>query len=103
MRGTVERIELYGAFIDIDGFSALLHISEISEARLVPGPEQVFTVGDQVTAMVRGAEPERGRVSLSTKMLERNAGDMVRDPRLVYENAEAAASEFRRILSEGSI
>ena len=93
MWGTVERIAPYGAFIDIDGLTALLHISQISMERL-DSPDQVFTVGDRVRAMVLRVDPERGRMSLNTKRLEQTAGDMVRDPSLVYENAEAAAAEF---------
>ncbi len=37
----------------------------------------------------------RGRVTLSTKKLERTPGDMPRDPQLVYEGAEEMAEAYR--------
>jgi len=98
--GTVERIAPYGAFVDVDGLTALLHISQISVERL-DSPDQVFTVGDRVRAMVLRVDPERGRLSLNTKRLEQTAGDMLRDPSLVYENAEAAAAKFMQENSGG--
>lgn len=38
---------------------------------------------------------DKGRVTLSTKKLEKEPGDMLRDPQLVFENAEAMADQFR--------
>lgn len=38
---------------------------------------------------------ERGRVTLSTKKLEKNYGDMLRDPQKVYETAEEMAQGFK--------
>lgn len=37
----------------------------------------------------------KGRMSLSTKQLEDSKGDMLIDPQLVYETAEAMAAEFK--------
>lgn len=38
---------------------------------------------------------ERGRFTLTTKKLEQKAGDMLRDPQLVYQVAEEMAAGFR--------
>ena len=94
--GTVEHIVAYGAFIDIgDGVTALLYIDQISNERVTSQAlQQLFAVGDRVRAMVRKVDPQKRRVDLSTKELERHAGDMLRDPSSVYENAEAAAALF---------
>lgn len=40
-------------------------------------------------------DKDRGRVTLSTKKLEKEPGDMLRDPQLVFEGAEAMAQAFR--------
>ena len=39
--------------------------------------------------------PERGRISLSTKQLEPEPGDMVKNPDLVYDKAEEMAAKYR--------
>src|SRR5678815_2547108 len=45
--GTVHTIADYGAFIDIGGVDALLHVSDISWSR-ISKPSDVLTAGDQV-------------------------------------------------------
>ena len=40
-------------------------------------------------------DPERGRLALSTKKLEAQPGDMLRDPQKVFETAEHMAELFR--------
>lgn len=48
--------------------------------------------------MIIDLDAERGRISLSTKQLEPNPGDMLRDPKLVYEKAEEMAAKYREQL-----
>jgi small subunit ribosomal protein S1 len=93
----VRGIKPYGAFIDIGGVSGLLHISEISHDH-VDTPHSVFNVNDEVKVMIIDLDAERGRISLSTKQLEPNPGDMIRDPKLVYEKAEEMAAKYREQL-----
>ncbi len=92
--GSVRGIKPYGAFIDIGGVSGLLHISEISHDH-IDTPHSVFNVNDEVKVMIIDLDAERGRISLSTKQLEPNPGDMTRDPNLVYEKAEEMAAKYR--------
>jgi predicted RNA-binding protein with RPS1 domain len=70
VRGTVARIERYGAFVDIQGMRArvrgLVHISELSAAR-VNRVEDVVAVGQEVNARVLSVDPQRFRVALSLK------------------------------------
>jgi len=85
----------YGVFVDVGNKQVgLLHISQISKERLT-GPDQVFKQGDEVVAMVLSIKTERGRLTLSTKRLEQEAGDMLRDPRAVYAGAEGMAEKWR--------
>ncbi|MDG2989803.1 30S ribosomal protein S1 [Candidatus Synechococcus calcipolaris G9] len=95
--GTVRGIKPYGAFIDIGGVSGLLHISEISHDH-IDTPHSVFNVNDQLKVMIIDLDAERGRISLSTKQLEPEAGDMVKNPQLVYEKAEEMAEKYREEL-----
>lgn len=92
--GVVQSVKPYGAFVDIGGIIGLLHISQITNERLTT-VDQVLQVGDKLKVMVLSADPERGRVTLSTKKLEKNPGDMIKDPQLVFENAEAMAAVFK--------
>lgn len=72
--GKVTRITAFGAFVDIDGIDCLIHISEISRKR-VSDPNDVLSVGEEVTAQVIKIDPERERISLSLKALEPTAWD----------------------------
>lgn len=45
--------------------------------------------------MILSMDRDMGRVTLSTKKLEKEPGDMLRDPQLVFENADAMAETFR--------
>ncbi|MFN3359893.1 MAG: 30S ribosomal protein S1 [Pseudanabaenaceae cyanobacterium] len=97
VEGVVRGIKPYGAFIDIGGVSGLLHISEISHEH-IETPHNVFNVNDEVKVMIIDLDSERGRISLSTKQLEAEPGDMVRDPKLVYAKAEEMAAKYREQL-----
>ncbi len=65
LRGTVRRVALFGAFVDIgveqDG---LVHISEISSER-INRVADVLSPGDEVTVWVKAVDVEKGRISLT--------------------------------------
>jgi small subunit ribosomal protein S1 len=92
--GSVRGIKPYGAFIDIGGVSGLLHISEISHEH-IDTPHSVFNVNDEIKVMIIDLDAERGRISLSTKQLEPEPGDMIRNRDRVYEMAEEMAAKYR--------
>ena len=95
IKGKVVAVKDYGAFVDLGlEFNALLHVSQISYNRLF-NVDQVLSVGDEIKAMVLSYDANRGRVSLSTKKLEMEPGDMLRNPAKVFDNAEQMASQFR--------
>jgi small subunit ribosomal protein S1 len=95
--GSVRGIKPYGAFIDIGGVSGLLHISEISHDH-IDTPHSVLNVNDELKVMIIDLDAERGRISLSTKQLEPEPGDMVRNPEVVYDKAEEMAAKYREQL-----
>ena len=74
VRGSVSRIESYGAFVNVEGFEALLPISEISHVR-VNDVHDVLAVGQEVEAKIIRADWEKEKVSLSTKELEKDPWD----------------------------
>ena len=66
VEGTVSRIVDFGAFVDLGGVDALLHVTELSWDR-VKKVADVLTVGDKITAIVKDFDPEKGKISLSLK------------------------------------
>ena len=48
--------------------------------------------------MIIDLDADRGRISLSTKQLEPEPGDMVKNPEIVFEKAEEMAEKFRQAL-----
>ncbi|KAK3187700.1 hypothetical protein Dsin_027261 [Dipteronia sinensis] len=102
--GTVQSLELYSAFIGIGGINGLLHVSQISHDR-VSDIATVLQPGDTLKiclqyVMILSHDRERGRVSLSTKKLEPTLGDMIRNPKLVFEKTEEMAQTFRQSIAQ---
>ncbi|HEX7807640.1 MAG TPA: polyribonucleotide nucleotidyltransferase, partial [Thermoanaerobaculia bacterium] len=68
-KGTVKRIEPYGAFVEIlPGQDGLLHISEMAHTR-VGQVTDLFQLGDEVEVQVVAIEPDTGKIRLSRKPL----------------------------------
>jgi len=78
VKGKVKSIESYGAFIDLNGFQALLPVSEISHVR-VEDVSSVLKVGQEVEAKVIKADWAHERVSLSMKELEKDPWDGIEE------------------------
>ena len=81
VKGTVKSIQSYGAFVDVNGFQALLPVSEISHQR-VSSVADVLSEGQEIEAKIiradwNTAKPERSKVSLSLKALENDPWDTV--------------------------
>lgn len=72
VRGTVTRLEEFGAFvkIDEDEVEGLVHVSELVWNERVSHPKEKLSVGEAVTAIVIGNDAERQRLSLSIKQTE---------------------------------
>ena len=58
----------YGVFVDFNGKSGLLHVSEISHSR-IERVEDVFKEGDPVKVKLIGIDPKSGKMKLSRKVL----------------------------------
>jgi small subunit ribosomal protein S1 len=67
--GTVSTLMPYGAFINIGGFDGLLHVSDISHAR-VSKPEDVLTVGQELQLKILKIDPATQKISLGLKQLQ---------------------------------
>ena len=68
VEGTVERIESYGAFIDIgEGLTGLCHISQITN-KIIKSPKEELKLGDKVKAKIINIEGDK--IGLSIKALK---------------------------------
>ena len=78
VRGTVRSLTDYGAFVDLGGVDALLHVGEISWGR-INKPEEALAAGQEIEAKVIKIEPDKHRIALSIRQIqphpwEANAG-----------------------------
>ncbi len=102
VRGTVRRLEQFGAFVELaPGIDGLVHVSQLTLDRRVSHPRQVVNVGDQVDVTVVQVDAERRRIGLS--MVERT-----RQARQAGEDAErreveAALAEPEQSSSLGTL
>jgi len=76
VHGTVRSLASYGAFVDIGGVDALLHVSDLSWSR-VNQPSDVLTVGQEVDAKVLKIDSEKRRISIGLKQLQAHPWDAV--------------------------
>uniref|UniRef100_A0A7S0SQK5 S1 motif domain-containing protein n=1 Tax=Chromulina nebulosa TaxID=96789 RepID=A0A7S0SQK5_9STRA len=93
---TVTGLRSYGVFLELDGgLAGLLHISQISFDR-IDNLENLFSVGQKCKVMILDHDKVNNRVALSTKTLEANPGDMLRNMTAVFENAEETAKKYQQ-------
>jgi len=76
VQGTVRSLASYGAFVDIGGVDALLHVSDISWSR-VNQPADVLTVGQQIEGKVLKIDPEKRRISIGMKQFQPHPWDAI--------------------------
>jgi len=66
VRGTITRLQPFGAFVEIaPAVEGLVHISELGAGRRINHPKEVVSVGQEVEAVVLSIDHERRRLSLS--------------------------------------
>jgi small subunit ribosomal protein S1 len=76
VQGEVRSLTDYGAFVDIGGADALLHVGEISWRR-VNRPSDVLSTGQQIEAKIIKIDSEKNRIAISMKQLQPHPWDAV--------------------------
>lgn len=69
--GEVKSLTSYGAFVDLGGVDGMVHVSELSWAR-IHQPSDVVSVGDTLEVYIKALNPETGRISLGHRRPEDN-------------------------------
>ncbi|MFO7536704.1 MAG: S1 RNA-binding domain-containing protein [Chloroflexota bacterium] len=99
--GTVKRLELYGAFIDIGvDANALIHISQLSDGH-VNRVNDVLSVGDEVEVWVNKVDTERQQVMVTmVEPLAVEWGDLKRGQ--VYTGTVSRLENFGAFINIGA-
>lgn len=96
--GTVRSLTDYGAFVDIGGVDALLHIGDISWSR-VGKTADALSVGQEIEARILKIDPEKRRISIGIKQLQPHPWDSV--PRK-YKIGDRARGTITRVTDFGA-
>ena len=96
--GTVKNIMPYGAFVDIGGLDGLLHISDMSHARIA-SPEEVVKIGQKVQVQVLKIEDGGARIRLGLKQLEASPWD---NAAMKYKSNMTVSGTVKRLAAFGA-
>lgn len=99
IEGKITGIKPFGVFVDINGVSALLHIKQISQ-KFIENLAQVFQADQTIKALIIDIDEGKGRVALSTRVLENFPGEMLENMEEVMTSAESRAERARKKLLE---
>ena len=98
VEGKVSSIKPFGVFVDLEGVSGLLHIKQVSQ-KYIDNLGKLFAPGQPLKALVVDLDQSRGRISLSTRVLENYPGEMVDKMADVMDTAEERSERARKTLS----
>ncbi len=76
--GNVKNITDFGAFIDLDGIDGLLHITDMSWARL-NHPSEMVTIGQNLDLVILDINKDKERVSLGLKQTQSNPWEAIEE------------------------
>ncbi len=95
--GKVVGIKPFGVFVEFDGNTGLIYIKQISQNR-VEACEKIFTLEQEVKAMIIELDEGNGKISLSTRVLENHPGEMLENMTEVMDSAEARSERAAKKL-----
>ncbi len=98
VHGTVRSLTSFGAFIDLDGIDGLLHIGDISWAR-VNAASDVLTVGQELDVKILKIDAESHRLSLGLKQLQPEPWETVPER---YSAGQRVAGTVTRLADFGA-
>ena len=82
--GKIVSMTNYGAFVEIEpGIEGLIHVSEMSWTRHVKNPSEMFSLGDEIEAIVLAVDTEERKISLGAKQLQADPWDQIEEKYIV--------------------
>ena len=97
--GSVASLKPYGAFISFEGVTGLLHINQVSK-NYVDSLPTLLQVGNDIKAIIINLDEARNRISLSTKVLEKYPGEVLKEFDTVMADAENRIQDVGKLLAE---
>ncbi len=91
--GIVKKITSYGMFVDLGGIDGLVNYNEISYKGPV-NPSAYFKEGDEITAIMKSYDKEKGHLSLSIKDALANPWEEMKDALDVGDTITVTVSNF---------
>jgi small subunit ribosomal protein S1 len=98
MEGTVRSLTDFGAFVDIGGVDALLHVADISWSR-VNKPADALTAGQQVRVKVLKVDAAKRRISVGMKQLLPHPWELVSEK---YKVGDRVTGTVTRVAEFGA-
>jgi 4-hydroxy-3-methylbut-2-enyl diphosphate reductase len=98
LSGTVRRLTDYGAFVDLGGVDGLLHISEMSWAR-INHPKEMFKEGQKIEVMVLRLDPSAGKISLGHRQVLPDPWNLIKEN---YKVGQTLKVIINRIVQSGA-
>jgi small subunit ribosomal protein S1 len=98
LHGTVRSLMDYGAFVDIGGVDALLHVSDISWSR-VNKPADILSPGQEVDVKVLKVDPQSRRISVGMKQLQAHPWDAAAAK---YRSGERVSGTVTKLMEFGA-
>lgn len=101
VEGKVTGIKPFGVFVELDGISALLHIKQVTQ-KFIDNLEKVFQIGQQIKAVIIDIDEGKGRVAISTRILENFPGEILENMEEVMTSAQARAERAKNKTNEST-
>jgi small subunit ribosomal protein S1 len=98
VQGEIRSLTDYGAFVDIGGADALLHVGEISWRR-INKPSDVLSTGQQIEAVIIKIDSDKRRIAISMKQLQPHPWDAVAEK---YKPGERVRGTVTRLTDFGA-
>ncbi|HEY7390420.1 MAG TPA: 30S ribosomal protein S1 [Bryobacteraceae bacterium] len=98
VQGIVRTLTDYGAFVDIGGVDALLHVADISWGR-INKPADVLSVGQQIEAKVLKVDAAKRRISIGLKQLQQHPWEQVNEK---YQTGQRVSGTVTRLTDFGA-
>ena len=98
VRGVVRSLADYGAFVDVGGVDALLHVADMSWGR-VNKPADALAVGQQIEAKVLKVDAAKRRIAIGLKQLLPHPWDLASEK---YKTGERVTGAVTRVTDFGA-
>jgi small subunit ribosomal protein S1 len=91
LKGKVSGLQPFGAFIDLDGFEGLIHVSDLSLKR-IEHPSELLKIGDEIDVVVHQLDLKARKIALHPAP----TGDLANEPKqTVKQNAGVTVKVFK--------